>query len=59
MIRNLNLIETRRPAGPVWPSIASASAQLLRPRGLTVVRDRAETPAASRQRLTSVPPRGR
>jgi hypothetical protein len=62
VIRNLHLIETPRSAAPVWPSIASASAELRRPRGLAVVRDRAETPAATalatRPRLTGVP-RGR
>jgi hypothetical protein len=57
VIRNLHLIETRRSDSPVWPSIASASAELRRPRRLTVVRAQPET-VDVRRRLTSVP-RGR
>jgi hypothetical protein len=45
VIRNLQLVETSRPAPPAWPSIASASAELRRPRGLTLVQ-KPESPAA-------------
>jgi hypothetical protein len=44
---------------PVWPSIASASAQLRRPRRLEVARARVESPAvpgrAARPRPRTVP----
>jgi hypothetical protein len=63
MIRNLHLIESNRSASTVWPSIASASAQLRRPRRLEAVPTRPETPAATgpvaRPRLTTPGPRGR
>jgi len=43
MTSDLTMYETSRPAPSVWPSIASASAQLRRPRHLKVVPARAES----------------
>ena len=45
MAPNLHLVETRHLALGAWPSIASASAQLRRPRRLEVVPARSETSA--------------
>ena len=64
MTSSLYVSHPGSPAAPlVWPSIASASAQLRRPRRLEVVPARAENPAvpgrAARPRPLAIAPEDR
>jgi hypothetical protein len=57
MSPHLHLVDSRHLAPGAWPSIASASAQLRRPRRLEVVPARAETSAVLDRAARPRPPR--